>query len=105
MMFDIIRRVFGMSPSANYKALLKEGGRIVDVRSTAEYSTGHIKGSLNIPLESLLSSLRRIDKNKAVITCCTSGMRSGTAKALLREKGYSKVFNGGSWRSLQKKLR
>jgi rhodanese-related sulfurtransferase len=45
-----------------------------------------------------------LDKSKPVITCCASGMRSASAKSLLLQKGFSEVYNGGGWTSLQNKL-
>jgi rhodanese-related sulfurtransferase len=44
------------------------------------------------------------DKNKTIITCCASGMRSATAKGILQSNGYVNVYNGGGWNSLQNKL-
>ncbi|MEY2707719.1 MAG: Rhodanese-like domain, partial [Bacteroidota bacterium] len=38
-----------MGPSADLKALAAQGATIIDVRSKAEYASGHIKGSINIP--------------------------------------------------------
>ena len=44
------------------------------------------------------------DKNKTIITCCASGMRSASAKSILKSNGYTSVHNGGGWSSLQSKL-
>jgi rhodanese-related sulfurtransferase len=74
------------------------------VRTKAEYQGGHIRGSLNIPLQNLQGSLSKIKKDRPVITCCASGMRSGSAKSILKSSGYSEVHNGGSWMSLQNKI-
>jgi rhodanese-related sulfurtransferase len=74
---------------------------IVDVRSKGEFQSGHLRNSINIPLDSLQSNLSRLKKDKPVITCCASGMRSGSAKNILKSKGYN-VVNGGSWVSLKK---
>jgi rhodanese-related sulfurtransferase len=49
-------------------------------------------------------SLSKIKRDKPVITCCASGMRSGSAKSILKSKGYD-VHNGGGWISLQSKLK
>ncbi|MBI2259368.1 MAG: rhodanese-like domain-containing protein [Flavobacteriia bacterium] len=81
---------------------ITEGALIVDVRSKGEYQGGHVKGSINIPLDQLKSNLKKLDKSKAIITCCASGMRSGSAKMILKSNGYEKVHNGGSWHSLRK---
>lgn len=83
-------------------SLLEDGGVIVDVRSKAEYAGGHLKNSINIPLDSLESNLGKLDKSQPVITCCASGMRSGSAKRLLKAKGFVEVVNGGGWTSLKK---
>ncbi len=86
-----------MGPKVDLAQLIKEGATIVDVRSKAEYAGGHVKGSINIPLDQLGSNLAKLKKDKAIITCCASGMRSGVAKSQLKGKGYENVHNGGSW--------
>jgi rhodanese-related sulfurtransferase len=53
--------------SLDYKELVKNGAQIIDV-TPAEYNGGHIKGSKNIPLQSLNQNLGKINKNKPVIT-------------------------------------
>ena len=77
---------------------------ILDVRTKAEYVGGAIPGSKNIPLQQLSVQLSEIKKwKKPVITCCASGMRSGSAATILRNNDIEAV-NGGGWASLQKKL-
>ena len=77
---------------------------IIDVRTQAEYSNGAIKGSKNIPLQIINSKVNDIKKlNKPVITCCASGMRSGSAASILKNHGIE-AMNGGGWTSLSGKL-
>uniref|UniRef100_A0A4W5L6T9 Rhodanese domain-containing protein n=1 Tax=Hucho hucho TaxID=62062 RepID=A0A4W5L6T9_9TELE len=86
-------------------ALVKQGAIILDVRSKVEYASGHIEGSINIPVDILKNSLSQLkDKNKPIITCCASGMRSARAKNILKTHGYVDVHNGDGWRSLQSKI-
>jgi rhodanese-related sulfurtransferase len=99
---SILKKIFG-GTSVDFKALVKEGAMIIDVRTPAEFKGGHIKGAVNIPLQSLQASYAKIPKNKTIITCCASGMRSGSAKSLLKAAGYT-VHNGGGWTSLNAKL-
>ena len=88
--------------TTNYKVLLEEGAIIVDVRSPAEYSTGNIENSLNIPVGELINKLDYLkDKKQTIIVCCASGVRSGVAKQLLVAKSYENVINGGSWSNLK----
>ena len=97
--------LLGFGPKVDYAALVKQGAIILDVRTKGEYQGGHIKGSINISVDQLSSQLHRLsDKNKPIITCCASGMRSGSAKNILKSKGYTQVFNGGSWHSLNNKI-
>jgi rhodanese-related sulfurtransferase len=100
---SLLGKLFGMK-SVNYQQLVQEGAVIVDVRSPGEFQGGHIKGSINVPLQSIQSSLGKIPKNKVVITCCASGMRSASAKSMLKSAGYADVHNGGGWMSLKSKI-
>ena len=99
-----LSNIFGGEPKVDLKEMVKQGAMIVDVRTPAEYHGGHIKGSVNIPLQVLDKNIVKLKKDKPVITCCASGMRSGSAKSMLKAKGFD-VHNGGGWNSLQSKLR
>ena len=103
-MIQLIKNLLGIAPKTDYKELLKNGAFIVDVRTKNEYKDGHIKGSINIPLDTLSSQLAKLKKDKLIITCCASGMRSASAKSILKLKGYTAIYNGGAWTSLQNKI-
>jgi phage shock protein E len=101
-MFNFLKKLFG--PGTDYKALIQQGAVIVDVRSENEFKSGHIKGAINIPLNTIQNKVRDLKKKgKPVITCCASGMRSGSAVAILKREGVE-VYNGGGWTSLKAKL-
>jgi len=105
-MINLIKQLLGLGPKVNYAELVKEGAVILDVRSKGEFASGHIKGSVNISVDTLNGKLNRLkDKNQTIITCCASGMRSASAKSILKSKGYTQVYNGGGWGSLQNKIR
>ena len=74
-MLDTIKNMLGLGPKVDYKELIKNGAQIVDVRTKAEYQQGHIKGSINIPLNNLSNHYASLKKDKPVITCCASGVR------------------------------
>lgn len=104
-MLSFIKKIFGSGPSVNYKELVEQGAIILDVRSPGEYSGGHVKGSVNMPLQQLSGQLHKLkNKNQTIITCCASGMRSASARGILMQNGYTQVYNGGGWYSLQSKL-
>ena len=104
-MINTIKNLLGLGPKTDYAQLVKDGAIILDVRSKGEFAGGHIKGSINISVDQLSSNLDKLkDKNKTIITCCASGMRSASAKGILKSKGYQHVYNGGGSSSLQSKL-
>ena len=104
-MINTLKKIFGFGPGVNYAELVKNGAIILDVRSKSEYAGGHIKGSINISVDTLRNNLGKLkDKDKPIITCCASGMRSASAKSILISNGFTQVHNGGSWYSLQNKL-
>ena len=103
-MLDAIKNLFGMDKT-DYAELVKKGALILDVRSKSEYDGGHIKDSINIPVDQLQKNLSKLkDKDKSIITCCASGMRSASAKSILQNNGYKNVHNGGGWSSLNNKI-
>ncbi|MBS1589795.1 MAG: rhodanese-like domain-containing protein [Bacteroidetes bacterium] len=103
-MFSTIKKMLGIGPSTDFKALVSNGAQIIDVRTPGEFNSGHIKGSVNIPLQNLNGQLSKIKKDKPVVTCCASGMRSASAKSILKANGFSEVYNGGGWTSLKAKI-
>ncbi len=78
---------------------LKNGALVIDVRTPGEFSSGHLKGAINIPLDGIESTLpRRVkDKNQVLLLHCQSGMRSGIAVKKLNGIGYANAFNLGSY--------
>ncbi|QDP85108.1 rhodanese-like domain-containing protein [Chryseobacterium sp. SNU WT5] len=101
-MFDFIKKLFA-GTTVDFKELIRNGAQIIDVRTPSEFSGGHIKQSKNIPLQQLKSEMKKLDLKKPIITCCASGMRSSSAKAILEQNGFQ-VYNGGGWSSLENKL-
>lgn len=81
------------------KAYLKNGALIVDVRTPAEFDSGHLPDAMNVPLDQIERMLpRRVkDKNQAILLHCQSGMRSGIAMKQLQRLGYIRAFNLGSY--------
>ena len=103
-MIQFLKNLFGMGPKVDFKELMKSGAQIIDVRTKAEYQQGHVKGSINIPLNNLSNHFSKPKKEKPIITCCASGMRSAQGKNILKSNGFTEVHNGGGWMSLQNKI-
>jgi len=97
---SILELIFGKK--ADLREIISGRAVILDVRTKLEYQGGHLKNSINIPLDKLPQSLAKLKKNRPIITCCASGARSASARRLLKSKGFEEVYNGGSWYSLRK---
>ncbi len=100
-MLAILKKLLGFGPSVDLNELIRQGAKIVDVRTPAEYKQGNVKGSINLPLQTLSSNLNKLKKDDVIITCCASGMRNGAAKRLLKGQGFTNVHNGGTWMNLR----
>mgnify|MGYP001232404766 CR=1 FL=1 len=71
---------------------------IVDVRSPGEFASGHVAGSINLPLGDLPRQAGNMlaQRDAPLILCCVSGGRSALAMQWLQAQGYTQVSNGGS---------
>ena len=102
-MIQTLKNLFGIGPKVDLGELINKGAVIIDLRSKGEYAGGHLKNSVNIPLNQLSGNIKGVkSKEQPIITCCASGMRSASAKSFLKGEGYTNVHNGGSWFSLKK---
>jgi rhodanese-related sulfurtransferase len=97
---DFLKMIFGKK--VNLQEVISNGAVIVDVRTKGEYQSGHLKNSINIPIDKLPQNIKKLNKNKSIITCCASGSRSASARRILKSNGFEQVYNGGSWYSLRK---
>jgi|JI10StandDraft_1071094.scaffolds.fasta_scaffold861905_2 phage shock protein E len=77
--------------------MVKEGAKLVDVRSPGEFSSGHLPGAINVPLQELGAQAKKLgEKDKPVVLYCASGTRSAMARSTLKGLGFTQVFNLGS---------
>ncbi|HEY5328033.1 MAG TPA: rhodanese-like domain-containing protein [Mucilaginibacter sp.] len=97
-----IKKFLGVGAGVNLGEIIAGGAKIIDVRTPGEFAGGHVSGSVNIPLNMLTGKLGKLKKDQAIITCCASGMRSRSAKAILQSNGFTQVYNGGGWHNLTK---
>ena len=84
--------------------LIKDGAFLVDVRTPAEFAEGHVKESVNIPLDQIESQLEKFEEKEQIIVFCRSGARSGQAKLILEQNGFANVTNGGTWQAVNEAI-
>ncbi len=73
----------------------KEGALVIDVRKSESFNKGHIKNAINVPLSDIKEKISSVenDKAKKIVLYCNTGNKSGKALKILKEKGYTNVFN------------
>jgi rhodanese-related sulfurtransferase len=85
--------------------LLNQGALLLDVRTRAEFDSGHVLDARHLPQDEIAQGAETLKKyrDKVVVACCESGMRSGAAARVLRAQGFTRVVNlqGGlaAWRA------
>ncbi len=92
-------RVDEISPCELHDKLLNDGAdlQLLDVRSTVEFSEGHIAGAQSAPITALPRRLAGLglDPARPIIAICLSGHRSVPAYRLLKRAGYTQVYSLG----------
>ena len=70
---------------------------MIDVRTDEEWRSGYIEGAIHIPLSEIKENIENyeISKDEEILLYCRSGNRSGRAKAILDELGYTNTTNIG----------
>lgn len=98
----ILSSLLGASKkSEEIKQAIAQGAVIVDVRSPGEYTQGHAKGSMNIPVQNVQRSLKKFKPETTVILCCRSGARAGSVQGIFEAHGC-RTINAGPWQNVVK---
>ena len=71
----------------------KKDIKIIDVRTPAEFSRGHIANALSRPLGEINDWMNEFTKHESLVMVCASGMRSKDAARRLVEHGYNNISN------------
>jgi rhodanese-related sulfurtransferase len=78
------------------KQALEQGASVLDVRTPGEFSLGHVRGAVNIPVDELGLRLSELGKptDQPIVVYCRSGMRSRRATSILRDAGWEVLDMG-----------
>lgn len=99
-MFGFFSNLMGQNNTEALQSVIKEGAFLVDVRTPMEFSEGSVKGAVNIPLDQVSFQLSKFKNKKHIVVFCRSGARSGQAKSILEQSGFSNITNGGTWQQV-----
>ncbi len=97
--------VFGMVSSS--VGADDEKPLVIDVRTEAEWNSGHVEGAILIPYDAIGGKIAAVakDKSRRIYVYCRTGRRSGIAKETLEKLGYKDVVNLGSFEDAAKALK
>jgi rhodanese-related sulfurtransferase len=103
-------KVFHVDVEQFNKLVTSDKGTVLDVRTPGEWAEGTIAGAVKIDYygDDFAKQIQKLDKSKPVFVYCKAGGRSSSAADILKENGFSKVFNltGGitAWKKAGKKI-
>jgi len=107
MLSSVLHAQTNSLDAASFASKIKQtpNAQVVDVRSSGEFTQGHIANAKNNDIRSsdFQQNTSKLDKNKPVFVYCLSGGRSAYAMNILSSMGFKEVYNmkGGmlSWRA------
>ena len=75
--------------------IIKGNALVIDVRTSTEFSEGHIKNAVNVDFfsKSFEATISKLDKKKTILVYCAAGGRSTSACADFKKLGFNKVYN------------
>jgi phage shock protein E len=76
---------------------------VVDVRTPAEFSAGHLKGAINIDVQSPTfdKTVATLPTDGDYVIYCHSGSRAATAITRLKALGFTTMVNAGGLEAAQ----
>lgn len=77
-----------------------ESMQVVDVRSPAEFAKGHLKGAININVNTLRDKTSMLDKTRPVLSYCQVGYRGYVATRILEQAGFNAVNLDGGYKTV-----
>lgn len=91
---EIARGGKSISPQGLTQLVNRENAVLVDIRDTAEFRSGHITGSQNIPYAKLDDHLAQLKKEaeRPIVVICNLGQTAGAAGQKLKAAGMTQVY-------------
>lgn len=66
---------------------------VIDVRTSAEYASGHVPGAVNIPFDQVAQRIGELDTPNGVALYCMVGPRARKGESALLAAGYESVLH------------
>lgn len=84
------------------RTAIESGATVIDVRTPAEYDSGHVDGALNIDVQApdFAEKVGELPKDETYVVYCRSGNRSAAAIDIMEDLGFTDLIDGGAYSSL-----
>lgn len=88
----------GCADASSNEVEVTEDVILLDVRTPSEFADGHLEGAQLLDFNSgeLAAAIPQLDADAQYLVYCRSGNRSGQAKSLMEDAGFTDVTNLGS---------
>jgi len=84
----------GVVDATTARRLVAAGVKVVDVRTPAEYAAGHVPGAVNVPYDEMERRYGELGPpTTPLLLYCHSGRRSGIAIRMLKQKGFTRLYD------------
>ncbi|MCX2575181.1 MBL fold metallo-hydrolase [Pedobacter sandarakinus] len=78
----------------NLATLMKSKScNIIDVRKEKEFSSEHVEGAINLPLDYINDNFNKVDKHETYFVHCAGGYRSVIFNSIMRARGYQNLVD------------
>lgn len=76
-------------------SLKEKGVKVIDIRTANEYNSGHISGVIHIDFmqNGFINKIKEQKLDEPVIIHCASGGRSAKAAKMMKEAGFTKIYD------------
>ena len=85
------------------ESVIPEDAVVIDVRTPEEYGAGHLDDAANIDFYAadFKDQIGQLDRDDKYVVYCRSGNRSGQAKEIMEQMGFTDITNAGAYEDLR----
>ena len=95
-------RIVSITEESLMEKMGNERLNILDVRKDSEYSSEHVQGAENMPLDYVNENMQKLNRNETYYVHCAGGYRSVIFISILKARGYKNLVNiKGGFRALK----
>ncbi|HUC81624.1 MAG TPA: MBL fold metallo-hydrolase [Flavisolibacter sp.] len=85
--------IISIDPAEFAGRLKGENLKVIDVRKPGEYSSEHVDGAINLPLDNINEVITGLNPDQPYFVHCAGGYRSMIFNSILRARGFDKLVD------------